>query len=65
MAFLNCEMCVKLWAEYEAAAKTDRDSVSPNTRNILEPILKVIETHESEAHAEVNAAGPLLGRVTG
>jgi hypothetical protein len=56
MAYLTCEKCVKLWAEYGVAAKTDRDSVSPDSAKMLEPILKKIEAHETEAHAEVGAA---------
>jgi hypothetical protein len=32
MAYLNCERCLKLWTEYSGAAKTDRDSVSPDAQ---------------------------------
>jgi hypothetical protein len=50
MAYLTCEKCVKLWAEFEAAAKTDRDSVSLNTRSILEHIVKEIESKRTAKH---------------
>jgi hypothetical protein len=56
MAYLTCEKCVKLWTEYQLAARTDRDSVSPDAAQMLEPILKKIEAHETEAHADVSAA---------
>ncbi len=56
MAYLTCDKCVKLWAEYEVAARTDRDSVSPDAAKMLEPILKKIEAHEAKEHAEVSAA---------
>jgi hypothetical protein len=46
----------RVWAEYGIAAKTDRDSFSPDTANTLNPLLQEIETHEAEAHAESGAA---------
>jgi len=60
MAYLTCEKCLKLWVEYGVAAKTDRDSISLDATKILEPILKEIETHEAEAHAEVRTAASVF-----
>jgi hypothetical protein len=62
MAYLTCEKCVRLWVEYGVAAKTDRDAISPDTSKILEPILKEIETHEAEAHAESRAVASVFSR---
>jgi len=60
MAYLTCEECVKLWVKYGVAARTDRDSISPDAPKTLEPILKEIEIHEAAAHAEVRVAVSVL-----
>jgi hypothetical protein len=60
VAYLTCEECVKLWVKYGIAARTDRDSISPDAPKTLEPILKEIEIHEAEAHAEVRAAASVF-----
>jgi len=56
MAYLTCEKCVKLWAEYGVACRVARDRDQQGTARTRTVILDEIEIHEAEAHAEVSAA---------
>jgi len=50
VADLNCEQCLRLWAEYGLAVRQ-----TPNPA-ILKAILSRIEAHEAEAHQKSQSA---------
>ena len=57
-AYLDCETCMKLWAEYGAATKAvvDARSVNPEHRSVQEEreyaALEKIREHVAEAHSK-------------
>jgi hypothetical protein len=56
VAYLSCDQCLRLWAEYGIAVKLTRDSGSVDTAATLEAILDRIEMHESEVHSRAGAS---------
>jgi hypothetical protein len=46
MAYLDCETCLRLWAEYGRATRI------PGTNRTPHEILDEIEAHEATAHGE-------------
>ena len=51
MPRLDCETCMKLWAEYGRAQRELRDPHPPTSRT-PEAILHEIKIHEAKAHAK-------------
>jgi hypothetical protein len=49
MARLDCETCMKLWAEYGGAQRELREPY-PTTARTPEAILHEIKIHEAKAH---------------
>jgi hypothetical protein len=50
VAYLDCETCLRLWAEYGVAAKLKQETGAPDIAGKVENILRQIEIHEAEVH---------------
>jgi hypothetical protein len=57
-AYLNCEICFRLWADYGAALSGLRNqAASPGVdRTQLEAAIDAIRAHEAKAHTKISVA---------
>jgi hypothetical protein len=53
--YLNCETCLRLWANYGVAILALRARDEANARSQLAAVLKVMRAHEAEAHLKGRA----------